>query len=130
VTRALALVCVVDDDDEVRDGMRNLLASAGYDTVAFASAEACLAFDRLAEADLALFDVRLPGMDGFALHRALAERGLRLAVVFVSGHADDAMAARALHAGAIALLQKPVDGDMLLCLIERALSAGTGDAAH
>jgi FixJ family two-component response regulator len=40
------------------------------------------------------------------------------------------MAARALHAGAIALLQKPVDGDMLLCLIERALSAGTGDAAH
>ena len=127
MNRALALVCVVDDDDEVRDGMRNLLASAGYDTVAFASAEACLAFERLHDVDLALFDVRLPGIDGFALHRTLVERGLRLAVVFVSGHADDAMAARALQSGAIALLQKPVDGDVLLGLIERAL--GTGDAA-
>jgi len=129
VSRFLALVCVVDDDDEVRDGMRNLLASAGYDTVAFASAEACLAFERLADVDLALFDVRLPGMDGFDLHRALVERGLRLAVVFVSGHADDAMAARAFQAGAIALLQKPIDGDMLLCLIERALGGGDADAA-
>jgi len=129
VSRFLALVCVVDDDDEVRDGMRNLMASAGFETVAFASAEACLAFERLADVDLALFDVRLPGMDGFDLHRALVERGLRLAVVFVSGHADDAMAARALQAGAIALLQKPVDGDMLLCLIERALDGGDAGAA-
>jgi FixJ family two-component response regulator len=128
VTRTLALVCVVDDDDEVRDGMRNLLASAGCDTVAFASAEDCLAFERLHEVDLALFDVRLPGMDGFALHHALLQRGLHLPVVFVSGHADDAMAARALQAGAIALLQKPVDGDMLLCLIERALGDGAGAA--
>lgn len=123
----MALVCIVDDDEEVRDGMRNLLASDGYDTVGFASAEACLAFDRLHEITLALFDVRLPGMDGFALHHALVERGMHLAVAFVSGHADEAMAARALEAGAIALLQKPVDGDMLLCLIERAL--GGGDAA-
>jgi FixJ family two-component response regulator len=126
VNRGLALVCVVDDDDEVRDAMRNLLASAGYDTVAFASAEACLSFARLGEVHLALFDVRLPGMDGFALHHALVERGLRLAVVFVSGHVDAAMAARAVAAGAIALLQKPVDGDVLLGLVERAL--GTGDA--
>jgi len=126
VNRGLALVCVVDDDNEVRDGMRNLLDASGYDTVAFASAEACLAFDRLQDVHLALFDVRLPGMDGFALHAALVARGLRLAVVFVSGHADDAMAKRALQAGAIALLQKPVDGDTLLCLIGRAL--GPADA--
>jgi FixJ family two-component response regulator len=126
VTRTLALVCVVDDDDEVRDGMRNLLASAGYDTVAFASAEDCLAFERLHEVGLALFDVHLPGMDGFALHHTLLNRGLHLPVVFVSGHADDAMAARALEAGAIALLQKPIDGDMLLCLIARALGNDNG----
>lgn len=123
---APALICVVDDDADVREGMCSLLASAGHGTVAFASAEACLAFERLHEAGLALFDVRLPGMDGFALHQALAARGVRLAVVFVSGHADEAMAARALAAGAAALLQKPVDGDMLLCLIERML--GPGDA--
>lgn len=124
MNRGLALVCVVDDDDDVRDAMLNLLASAGYDTVAFASAEECLAFERLVHVDLALFDVRLPGMDGFALHNALVERGLRLAVVFVSGHTDEPMAARALAAGAIALLQKPVDGDLLLCLVERALGQG------
>ena len=123
MSRFLALVCVVDDDDEVRDGMRNLMASAGFETVAFASAEACLAFERLADVDLALFDVRLPGMDGFALHHALVDRGLRLAVVFVSGHADADMAARALQAGAVALLQKPVDADTLLRMVERALGA-------
>ncbi len=123
MTRELALVCVVDDDDAVRGGICNLLASAGYGTVAFASAEACLAFDRLAEVHLALFDVRLPGMDGFALHHALVDRGLRLAVVFVSGHADADMAARALQAGAVALLQKPVDADTLLRMVERALGA-------
>jgi len=126
VNRGLALVCVVDDDDGVRDAMRNLLASGGYDTVAFAQAEACLAFERLHDVQLALFDVRLPGMDGFALHAALAARGFAVPVVFVSGHADaDAsMAQRALQAGAIALLQKPVDGDTLLCLVERALGPG------
>ncbi|WP_332848654.1 response regulator transcription factor [Massilia sp. S19_KUP03_FR1] len=120
----LALVCVVDDDDGVRDGMCNLLASAGYDTVAFASAETCLDFARLANVKLALFDVRLPGMDGFALHHALLQRGFQVAVLFVSGHADADMATRALQAGAIALLQKPVDADTLLCIVERALGTG------
>jgi FixJ family two-component response regulator len=124
VNRGLALVCVVDDDNQVRDGVRNLLASAGYETVAFGAAEACLAFTRLQDVQLALFDVRLPGMDGFALHAALVGRGLSVPVVFVSGHADDAMARQALQAGAIALLQKPVDGDMLLGLVERALGPG------
>lgn len=123
MNRGLALVCIVDDDDDVRDGMRNLLASSGYDTVAFASAEECLAV-RLAGVSLALIDVRLPGIDGFALHSALVERGLQLAVVFFSGHTDDTMAAHAVQAGAIALLQKPIDGDMLLCLIERVLGQG------
>ena len=124
MNRGLALVCVVDDDGEVRDGMCNLLASAGYETVAFGSAEACLAFERLGDVHLALLDVRLPGIDGFALHAALVERGLRVPVVFVSGHADDAMARQALQAGAIALLHKPVDGDTLLCVVERALGPG------
>jgi two-component system response regulator FixJ len=127
VSGTLALICVVDDDGEVRDGMRNLLASAGYEAVVFASAESCLAFDRLQDVGLALLDVRLPGIDGFALHHALRSRGLGDAVVFVSGHADDAMAARAVQAGALALLQKPLDGDMLLGLVERTL--GPGDAA-
>ena len=124
MNRGLALVCVVDDDDEVRGGMRNLLASAGYETIAFGSAEACLAFDRLHDVHLALFDVQLPGMDGFALHAALRERGISVPVMFVSGHADDTMARLALAAGAIALLHKPVDGDTLLGLVERALGPG------
>ena len=120
----LALVCVVDDDDGVRDGICNLLASCGYETVAFASAEACLAFAQMHDVKLALFDVRLPGMDGFALYHAILDRGLQPAVLFVSGHADADMAARALQAGAIALLQKPVDADTLLCLVERAPGGG------
>lgn len=119
----LARVAIVDDDDDVRVGMSSLLASSGYDTVAFASAEACLDAP-LTDVGLALIDIRLPGIDGFALHSALMARGQHLPVVFVSGHADEPMAQRALEAGAIALLQKPIDGDMLLCLVERMLGQG------
>lgn len=121
MNRGLALVCVVDDDDEVRGGMLNLLASAGYETIAFGSAEACIAFDRLHDVHLAVFDVHLPGMDGFALYAALRELGLCVPVMFISGHADETMARQSLAAGAIALLHKPVDGDTLLGLVERAL---------
>jgi FixJ family two-component response regulator len=117
------LVCVVDDDQSVRHGMANLLQSAGHTTICFDSAEAFLASERLAEIDFAVFDVLLGGISGFALQDRLAAARAHIPLVYVSAHGDSAMEQRALDAGAIALLRKPIDVDLLLAHIERTLGA-------
>lgn len=120
---AQALICVVDDDPPVRHAMANLLQSAGYTPICFASAEALLASPRLAEIDVGVFDVKLGGISGLALQEQLRALKRALPVLFVSGHSDQEMEQRALQAGAIALLRKPIDVDRLLDHIERALRA-------
>lgn len=120
-----SLICVVDDDQPVRVAMANLLESAGYGALCFDSAESCLASGRLAEIDFAVFDVKLSGMDGFVLQDRLAAL-IDIPLVFVSGHGDSAMEQRALDAGAIALLRKPIDVDLLLAHIARTLAVRGG----
>jgi FixJ family two-component response regulator len=116
-----ARICVVDDDAAVRHGALNLLEAGGYRATGFDSAEAFLAWPGRAEFDLALFDIELPGMDGFALQERCAALGLNMPLLFISGRDDPDMAQRALCAGALALLRKPVDPDLLFDHIERAL---------
>ena len=118
-----ALVCVVDDDAALRCAMLNLLEAEGYAAHAFDSGESLLAWPGLAGIDVAVFDVCLRGMDGFALRRSLAARGLAFPVLFVSGHLDAGMAERAAGADGAGLLGKPVDPDLLLGHIARALRA-------
>lgn len=126
-TPSQSLICVVDDDQPVLHAMANLLESAGYAALCFDSAESCLASARLAEIDFAVFDVKLAGMSGFALQDRLAAAQIDIPLVFVSGHGDSAMEHRALDAGAIALLRKPIDVDLLLAHIARTLAGrGTG----
>lgn len=120
------LVCVVDDDDAVRQALDNLLTSVDYVPLSFASGEACLAYARLGDVDFAVVDVKLGGMSGFELQERLNAMDLDLPLVFISGHADSAMEELAMRAGAIALLHKPVDVDRLLVLIEQALAAQEG----
>jgi len=116
-----ARICVVDDDAAVRHAALNLLEAGGYRATGFDSAEAFLAWPGRAGFDLALFDVELPGMDGFALQAQCAALGLRLPLLFFSGRGSRDMELRALRAGALALLRKPVDPDLLFDHIERAL---------
>lgn len=119
---APALVCVVDDDAAVRQALENLLTSADYMPLCFDSGEACLAYARLGDIDFAVLDVKLGGMTGFELQASLTALDLKLPVVFISGHADQAMEELAVRAGAITLLHKPIDAERLLALIEQALS--------
>jgi FixJ family two-component response regulator len=116
-----ACICVVDDDAGVRRALANLFDAGGYRCLGFDSGEALLAWPDLGAIDVAIFDVKLRGMDGFALQRRCAERGLQAPLLFFSGHGDAGMERRALRAGALALLRKPVDPDLLLEQIERAL---------
>ncbi len=121
-----ALICVVDDDAAVRQALDNLLTSADYIPLCFASGEACLSYARLGDIDFAVVDVKLGGMSGFELQASLQALDLKLPLVFISGHADQAMEELAVRAGAIALLHKPIDADRLLELIAQALSGREG----
>jgi two-component system response regulator FixJ len=121
-----ARICVVDDDAAVRHALCNLLEAGGYDVLAFESGEDLLDGQDLARIDVAVFDVKLRGMSGFTLLERVRERtraeALDIPVLLISGHSDRAMEQRALDAGALELLRKPVDPDYLFERIEDALA--------
>jgi two-component system response regulator FixJ len=123
-------VILVDDDPDVRDAASLLLSTSGYAVEALDTAEALL--DRVSPADRGclLLDVRLPGMSGLALQRTLRERGIRLPIVFISGHGDIPMAVEAVNAGALDFLEKPFDDDALLERIDRALALDREQSEH
>ncbi len=116
------VVHVVDDDAAVRDSLAFLLQTAGHAVRTHVSAEALLA----AVPDLApgcvLTDVRMPGLDGLGLQRRLADLGLPLPVVVMTGHADVPLAVQAMKAGAVDFLQKPFSEDHLLAVVRQALA--------
>ena len=91
------LITIVDDDEAVRDSLALLLNFRGYRTRAFPRAEACLAAWQPEWRGCLLLDLRMGGMDGLALQRALAEKGNTLPIVFLTGHGDLAHARAAPH---------------------------------
>jgi len=118
---AAELVCVVDDDESVRRGLRRLLKSAGYTAEIFSSAEEYLAREIFQGALCLLLDVRMPGLKGPALQEALEERGTCEQIVFITGHGDVPTATRAMKKGAVDFLTKPFDGEELIQAVKRAL---------
>ena len=115
------LISVVDDEQSTREGLASLLRSAGFATKVFASAEDfLLVHDRDSTACLIL-DVRLPGISGLELQGRLNAANRRIPVIFISGHADEDGRDRALKAGAIDFLEKPVRRDTLLNAVDSAL---------
>ena len=115
------LIHVVDDDDSLRSALQRLLAAAGYRVKAYASAGEFL-LDPPADAPgCLLLDLRMPGPSGLDLQEALARHGIRLPVVFLSGHGDLATGVRAMKAGAVDFLSKPVEREPLLAAVARAL---------
>jgi two-component system response regulator FixJ len=119
-----ARVHIVDDDADVLQSLALLLRSHGYEVAAHERAEAVLnALDDGAEAGCVVADIRMPGMDGIALQRALAARGA-VPVVIVTGHADVPLAVRAMRAGAVDFIEKPYDGARLIAAVSAALADG------
>lgn len=119
---ALRTVYLIDDDASVRRGLGRLLKSAGYDVVMCDTPEAYLAMESRRKPSCLLLDIRMPGMTGLELQRALRAQGRHPAIVLLSGHADEATAERALSDGAVAVLSKPVDFNTLVEAIERGLA--------
>jgi FixJ family two-component response regulator len=115
-------VAVVDDDLSVRRGLERLLRSAGYRAETFSSAREFLARAGSWRPGCLLLDVSMPGQTGMHLHEELVASGQDIPVIFITGHGDAAMAARAMEAGAAGFLSKPFDDEALLRAIEQATS--------
>ena len=122
MTAAAPLVLVVDDDPSVRKSLSRLLESADYAVEAFASAGEFLARGPHPGPCCLVLDVKMPGVTGIQLQEMLRATGRRMSIVFVSGHADVPTSVKAMKAGAVDLLTKPVDVRDLIAAIRRAMT--------
>jgi len=122
MTGAAPLVLVVDDDPSVRKSLSRLLESADYAVEAFASAGEFLARGPHPGPCCLVLDVKMPGLTGIQLQEMLTATGRRMSIVFVSGHADVPTSVKAMKAGAVDLLTKPVDVRDLIAAIRRAMT--------
>jgi FixJ family two-component response regulator len=114
-------VVVIDDDEEIREGLQGLLGSVGMHVELFASVQEFVGSARPDRPGCLVLDVRLPGRSGLDFHDDLARANVQMPVIFISGHADIQMSVRAMKAGAVEFLTKPVRHQDLLDAIQRAL---------
>jgi FixJ family two-component response regulator len=117
---AAPIVAVVEDDEAVQRSLSGLLQSAGYRYAAYGSAEAFLEVYLLLQPHCAIVDFGLPGMTGMDLQRTLIDMRRPLPIIVVSAF-EDRVRAEALERGAIAVLGKPFDSEILLAVIESTL---------
>jgi FixJ family two-component response regulator len=116
-----ATVFVIDDDASVREAIADLLASVGLEAQAFGSIREFMEGWRPDAWGCIVLDVRLPGPSGLEFQRGLADSGIRLPLVFISGHSDIAMSVRAMKLGAVEFLTKPLREQELLDAIQVAI---------
>jgi len=116
-----SVICVVDDDESVRESLEGLMRSVGFAVNTFASAEEFLDSDHLRNTDCLILDVRLPGMNGLELQRQLATSHSEIPIIFITSYEDDEVRARALNTGAVDYLLKPFNDEDLLDAIDVAL---------
>jgi FixJ family two-component response regulator len=119
---ANSLVFLIDDDASVRKGVSRLLRSAGYKNESFGSASDFLAREQHPGPACVVVDVRMPGLNGMDLQNVLIQRRQEEQLVFITGHGNISMCAKAMKAGAVDFLPKPFRVAELLECVERALA--------
>ena len=120
------LIAVVDDEEAVRTALRRLLRSASLDVETFSSGAEFLESVKEHQPDCVVLDLHMPQVSGFAVQTRLAESGIRLPTVVITGYDAEVTRERALAGGAAAYLRKPVDGQALLDAIAAAVSPNSG----
>jgi FixJ family two-component response regulator len=116
-----AVIAIVDDDPSVQRGLQRLIRSAGWKPETFASAQEFLARARTASPNCVLLDLQLPGLSGLDLQKRMAEVGLEIPIVFLTGHGNIPASVQAMKAGAVQFLTKPFDEKELLQAIKEAV---------
>ncbi|MGD0511885.1 MAG: response regulator transcription factor [Terriglobales bacterium] len=114
-------VFVIDDDALVRAAIQGMLKSVGLRSEAFATPQEFLRTNRSDEPSCLILDVRLPGINGLDFQRKLADTGIQIPIIFITGHGDIPMSVKAMKSGAVEFLTKPFRDQDLLDAIYQAL---------
>src|SRR5438034_244353 len=117
-----ALVFIVDDDRDTRESLKNLIRSAGLSAQTFSSAQEFLAAERPKRPSCLVLDVQLPGLSGLDLQQELAKASIKIPIIFITGYGDIPTSVRAIKAGALEFLTKPVNREDLLRAIQQAIA--------
>jgi FixJ family two-component response regulator len=118
---AVPTVFVIDDDDLVRTAIQGMLKSVGLRSETFGTPQAFLGSNRPDAPSCLVLDVRLPGVNGLDFQRELANAGVRIPIIFITGHGDIPMTVKAMKSGAVEFLTKPFRDQDLLDAIHQAL---------
>ncbi len=121
VTKPDTIVFVVDDDPSVREALQGLIQSVGLRIQTFGSAQEFLGSPRPDAPACLVLDVRMPGLSGLDLQRELVNAGVKLPIIFITGHGDIPMSVRAMKAGAVEFLTKPFRDQDLLDAVQQAI---------
>lgn len=116
-------VHIVDDDEAIRDSLGMLLETQGFDITAYPSGPDFLEAFEPGWRGCLLADLRMPRMDGLELQRALNARGSLLAVIIMTAHGDVPIAVKAMKAGAVDFLEKPIDTAALMAALRRGFDS-------
>ena len=119
-------VYVIEDDWSMRNALKNLLKSVALEPRVFVSAEEFLAADRPEVPSCLILDVRLPGLSGLDLQKQLSSANIAIPIIFITAHGDIPMSVRAMKAGAVEFLTKPLREQDLLDAIKISLDRDRG----
>jgi FixJ family two-component response regulator len=122
VQHATPIVFVVDDDPSVREALDSMILQAGWQPKVFASAHEFLKQPRALIPSCLVLDVTLPGLNGLELQSLIAGDRIDMPIIFITGHADVPMTVKAMKAGAVEFLTKPVAEEVLLGAISAAVA--------
>ena len=118
----IPMVFVIDDDGLVRASVQGLLKSAGLRSEAFETAEKFLRAKRPDGPSCLVLDVSLPGISGLDFQHELAEAGVQIPIIFITGHGDIPTSVKAMKSGAVEFLTKPIRGQDLVDAVQQALA--------
>lgn len=130
MARLIDKVFIVDDDSAVRDGLALLIETAGLEPETFGSAEEFLTSDAIDRSGCLILDLKMPGMSGIELQDELIRRRSDLPIIFLTGYAEIPTTVRAIKAGAVDFLTKPLDPAVLLDRVRVALEKVTEQTAE
>src|SRR5438093_8217720 len=119
---AVPTVFVIDDDDLVRTAIQGMLKSVGLRSETFGTPQEFVRSKRPDGPSCLVLDVRLPGVNGLDFQRELADAGIRIPVIFITGHGDIPMSVKAMKSGAVEFLTKPFRDQDLLDAVHQALA--------
>jgi FixJ family two-component response regulator len=119
----LPLIAIIDDDEIAREATLSLVASLGYQTATFASAEEFLQSEQVHDVACIVSDLHMPGLSGIDLQDRLIAHGYHIPIIFITGHPDDGARARAMKAGAVGFMSKPYNVELLVGCLREASKA-------